>query len=114
MVTTKELIRDATEEEIEAFLSLPDYDYTEELENAKKLASQENSNTISALSLFKADIQELPKLVNPFFQTAGLASLVGSSDTGKSTFLRQLALSIALKKESFLGFQLNCKSKFFT
>jgi hypothetical protein len=61
----------------------------------------------NAFELFNLNIKEVPKLVEPFFQKVGLASLVGTSDTGKSTFLRQLALSIVLKKETFLEFKLN-------
>lgn len=57
--------------------------------------------------VFKSDKEEIPKLLEPFFQKVGLASVVGSSDTGKSSFLRQLALSIVLKKDKFLDFKLN-------
>jgi hypothetical protein len=46
----------------------------------------------------------MPTLLNPFLQKVGLASLVGTSDSGKSTFLRQLSLSIALDLKTFLGF----------
>lgn len=60
-----------------------------------------------ALELFNANIQDVPTLIKPFFQKVGLASLVGTSDAGKSTFLRQLALSIVLKKEQFCGFPIN-------
>ncbi len=42
----------------------------------------------------------------PIFPKVGLASLVGSSDTGKSTFLRQLALSLALGLDNFVGYKL--------
>ena len=61
----------------------------------------------TAYDVFKSDKEEIPKLLEPFFQKVGLASVVGSSDTGKSSFLRQLALSIVLKKEKFLDFKLN-------
>lgn len=60
----------------------------------------------SGLKLFQYDFQELPKLVDPIFPKVGLASLVGSSDTGKSTFLRQLALSIAFGLDDFVGYGL--------
>ena len=60
----------------------------------------------SALELYNETIEEIPKLLDPFFQKVGLASLVGTSDSGKSTFLRQLSLSIALNLENFLGFPL--------
>lgn len=64
---------------------------------------------LSALDLYDLDTEAIPKLLHPYLQKVGLASLVGSSDSGKSTFLRQLSLSIALKQESFLGFKLDCK-----
>ena len=63
-----------------------------------------------AFELYNLEIDEVPKLLDPFFQKVGLASLVGTSDSGKSTFLRQLSLSIVLQKETFIGCKLNCKS----
>lgn len=65
----------------------------------------------SALRLFNFEYKELPKLVDPIFPKVGLASLVGSSDTGKSTFLRQLALSVALGLDDFVGYQLYHESR---
>ncbi|MDO7874746.1 AAA family ATPase [Hymenobacter sp. ASUV-10] len=47
---------------------------------------------------------EVPLLVAPLLQRQGVAMLAGSSDTGKSSFLRQLALDIILEKPTFLGF----------
>ena len=63
-----------------------------------------------AFELYNLEIDNVPKLLDPFFQKVGLASLVGTSDSGKSTFLRQLSLSIVLQKETFIGCKLNCKS----
>lgn len=63
-----------------------------------------------AFELYNLEIDEVPKLLDPFFQKVGLAALVGTSDSGKSTFLRQLSLSIVLKNETFIGCKLNCKS----
>jgi molybdopterin-guanine dinucleotide biosynthesis protein len=63
----------------------------------------------TALELYNLNILEVPKLLNPFLQEVGIAALVGTSDSGKSTFLRQLSLAIALKQETFLGFKLKCK-----
>ena len=63
-----------------------------------------------AFELYNLEIDDVPKLLDPFFQKVGLASLVGTSDSGKSTFLRQLSLSIVLQKETFIGCKLNCKS----
>ena len=68
-----------------------------------------DKSKFNAFELFHSDIEEIPKLLDPFLQTVGLASLVGTSDCGKSTFLRQLSLSIVLNLNSFIGFKLNCK-----
>lgn len=70
----------------------------------------EDSN-YSALKLFNFEYEELPKLLEPIFPKVGLASLVGSSDTGKSTFLRQLALSVTLGLNEFAGYKLNPTSQ---
>ncbi|MBK6979076.1 MAG: AAA family ATPase [Cytophagaceae bacterium] len=43
------------------------------------------------------------------YKHSGLVALVGSSDVGKSSFLRQLAVSIALKKTDFIGSKLNVR-----
>lgn len=64
---------------------------------------------ISALDLFNKNINVIPSLLEPFLQKTGLASLVGASDSGKSTFLRQLSVSIAMNLKTFLGFTLNSK-----
>lgn len=62
---------------------------------------------VNAFDLYKLEQVDTPKLLDPFLQKVGLASIVGSSDTGKSSFLRQLALSIALGKDEFIGYKLN-------
>ncbi len=61
----------------------------------------------TGFDVYKSDKEQIPKLLDPFFQKVGIASLVGSSDTGKSSFLRQLVLSIVLRKSKFLDFNLN-------
>lgn len=76
-----------------------------ELLTQKKLGNDYTFS--SALELYNQNTEVIPKLLDPFFQKVGLASLVGTSDSGKSTFLRQLSLSIALDLDNFLGFPLN-------
>lgn len=66
-----------------------------------------NSNFKSALELYDTETEAIPKLLHPFLQKVGLASLVGTSDSGKSTFLRQLSLAIALQQDTFLGFRID-------
>ena len=53
----------------------------------------------------------IPYLWEPFFQQTGVVSIAGSSDTGKSSFLRQFATSIALGEDDFLGFKLHTRKK---
>ncbi len=48
-----------------------------------------------------------PTLIDPIFPRTGLTVLAGSSDTGKSTFLRQLAISVVRGDETFLGWPIN-------
>ena len=83
----------------------------EEIKEAK-LASEmkkklKGIKVINAYNIHLSKEIKEPKLVNPFLQKVGLASIVGSSDTGKSSFLRQLALSIVLGKNEFLGYKLS-------
>jgi RecA-family ATPase len=70
-------------------------------------SSSVESTFISAFDLFNKNIEVIPSLLEPFLQKTGLASLVGASDSGKSTFLRQLSISIAMNLKTFLGFPLN-------
>jgi KaiC/GvpD/RAD55 family RecA-like ATPase len=67
----------------------------------------ENKGFYSAKELFDMNIKELPMLVNPLFLKSGISVFAGSSDTGKSTFLRQLGIAIAKGDEKFLGFDLD-------
>ena len=57
--------------------------------------------------LLLKEIVEIPCLVEPFLQQTGLACLAGSSDTGKSSLLRQLAISIVTGEADFIGFKIN-------
>jgi RecA-family ATPase len=62
---------------------------------------------ISAKELMEQKIESIPQLVDPIFPKSGLVCLAGSSDTGKSTFLRQLCLHVVSEKEDrFIGFSI--------
>ncbi len=65
----------------------------------------------SGLKLFQRKDEKLPTLIDPIFPKQGLVSLIGSSDTGKSTFLRQMALSIALGLDNFIGYKLQTDTR---
>lgn len=56
--------------------------------------------------LFDMDIPEIPCLFDPIFIKKGIAVLVGPSDAGKSSLLRQMAMSVAGGRD-FLGWKLN-------
>ena len=51
----------------------------------------------------------IPCLIEPILQQTGVACIAGSSDTGKSSFLRQLCIAIATKQPDFIGFKINAR-----
>lgn len=65
----------------------------------------------TAEQLLNRKVTKLPTLLDPLLPKVGLCSLAGSSDTGKSSFLRQLAIDVNLGKDDFLGFPLYPKHK---
>jgi len=50
---------------------------------------------------------EFPTLLKPIFPKVGLIALAGSSDTGKSTFLRQFVIHVASRMNDFLDFPIS-------
>ena len=64
---------------------------------------------VTGTSLLTMPPDSTPNLWDPFLKKQGLTTLTGSSDLGKSSFLRQLAISVALKKDAFLGHPLNVR-----
>lgn len=50
-------------------------------------------------------------LVDNYLPLHEISGITGPSDTGKSTLLRQLVLSIVSDKNDFLGMKLNCKHR---
>lgn len=50
--------------------------------------------------------EEIPSLIHPIFPRVGVACLAGTSDTGKSSLLRQLAIAVAAGDADWLGFEL--------
>jgi hypothetical protein len=60
----------------------------------------------NAKELIERKITKLPTLVDPIFPRCGSIALAGGSDLGKSTFLRQFALSVAIGDSLFLGWDL--------
>lgn len=83
------------------------------LSEADKLIKQDEGIKIiySAKDLLNRNIKELPYLLEPIFPKVCLCGFAGSSDTGKSSFLRQLAISVSVGETEFLGFKLNTEHK---
>ena len=61
----------------------------------------------TAKELFDRKLTELPTLIEPIVPKKALGLVCGSSDTGKSTFLRQMGLAIAMGEDEFLGYKIN-------
>lgn len=69
--------------------------------------TQEPKGLFSATELLCRNIEAIPTLLDPLFPKVGVVAIAGSSDTGKSSFLRQFAVSVALGDSHFLQFKLN-------
>ena len=50
-------------------------------------------------------------LLDPILPRSGVVALIGSSDSGKSSLLRGLAMAIVSGKEEYIGFKLNARSR---
>lgn len=77
----------------------------EEMPSALEINDYEIPNA-SGMQLLNDEVEEIPKLIDPIFHRVGLASLIGSSDTGKSSFLRDLCVHIVTGMD-FLGWKVN-------
>lgn len=75
-------------------------------------ATQDNPlDEITGEMLLSRNVQEIPSLLDPLLPKVGLACLAGSSDTGKSAFLRQFSMCVAAGLSSFLGMKLNVEHR---
>lgn len=68
------------------------------------------SDACTLTDLLNADVPEVPRLYYPLFLQQGIAILFGGSDTGKSTFLRQMCMNVA-GGNSFLGLPFHGKHR---
>lgn len=73
------------------------------------LSEPHQIHEITGETLLTQNIQSMKYLLEPFLQEIGIACLAGGSDTGKSSFLRQLAIAISVGANDFLGFKLTTK-----
>jgi len=78
------------------------------LKETESLLNPETSegSIYSAEELLRRKIENIPCLLDPLFPQVGLCAIAGSSDTGKSSFLRQMAVSVVAGETEFLGFPL--------
>jgi RecA-family ATPase len=72
--------------------------------NEKKI--EQSNSEVTGEQLLNEDDEPIQFLIENLLQRTGLACLAGSSDVGKSTFLRQLAIHITLGYNDFLGFKI--------
>lgn len=79
----------------------------EEIDVSTLIGKGVSRKLVSAMDLLSRDVKEIPCLVEPFLQKTGLACVAGSSDTGKSAFLRYLTMCVVTGKSNFLGYRLN-------
>lgn len=82
---------------------------SEILNSAKISKPKANKQIFTADKLLSRGVTVLPTLLDPILPKTGLAALAGSSDTGKSSFLRQLAIAVAIGDKTFLGWKLHLK-----
>ena len=71
------------------------------VEGEKSLLLKYLSN---AADMLRAPIEGIDNLVEPLLPRMGVAALVGTSDSGKSTFLRGLAMAIVEGRNDYVGF----------
>lgn len=77
----------------------------EEMPSALEIQDYSIPNA-SGMQLLNDEVEEIPKLIDPIFHRVGLASLIGSSDTGKSSLLRELCVDVVTGLD-FLGWKVN-------
>ena len=89
-------------------------DVMEEPDEAQVVGLQEEPDeklVYTGKELLEMKITELPSLVDGILPKTGIIALAGSSDTGKSAFLRQLAGDIVCGEPQFLGFDIKATHK---
>ncbi len=64
---------------------------------------------VNGFDMLQATTEQMDYLMAPLLPRVGMAALVGSSDSGKSTLLRGLAMAIASGAKHYLGFELQPK-----
>ena len=65
---------------------------------------------ITGEMLLNQNIKEIPTLLEPLLPKSGLVCLAGSSDTGKSAFLRQLGYVRLCRIKDFSRNETQCRA----
>ena len=83
------------------------------IEDLKKASASESvlKSIYTATELLGRNIDEIPCLLEPILPKVGLCGFAGSSDTGKSSFLRQFSIAVCIGESEFLGFKLISESR---
>ena len=77
-------------------------------ESAEKINNTEGIDyERTGQELLSRKTEFIPTLIEPLLMKQGLIGLVGASESGKSTFLRLLALHIVSNQPHFLGYKIN-------
>lgn len=71
--------------------------------------NHEGKPFLSALEILNSDAQPIQFLIDGLLPAGSIAILTGPSDTGKSMLSRQLAVDIALGKQTILGMNINAR-----
>lgn len=66
---------------------------------------------ITAEKLLEMRLDSIPCLIEPIFPKVGLIAMAGSSDTGKSTLMRQLCINIVAGDSTFMGYKINAEHR---
>ncbi|WP_018611846.1 AAA family ATPase [Segetibacter koreensis] len=74
--------------------------------DSEAIIKEKPSYVFCASELIAKQVSEMPTLLKPFLPQVGIAVMAGSSDTGKSAWLRQLATAIVLNQAEFISFKL--------
>ena len=64
---------------------------------------------VNGFDMLCSTTEQMDYLLSPLLPRVGVAALVGSSDSGKSTLLRSLAMAVASGAKRYLGFELHPK-----
>ena len=64
---------------------------------------------VNGFQMLQNPSERVDCLVEPLLPRAGVAALVGSSDSGKSTLLRGLAMAVASQAKRYLGFEIKAR-----